>query len=340
MGRWVWFLAAAVIPFGAVVTGALGAKQSNRGANLAVYLVVAQQDTGCPAHIETLRADGRVLKVLGRAAPSWSGPAQWSADHSRIVWVGPHGVTTRRLSGGGTRVLARCSVNCGGQSFALSPDGHTVLVGGAGPHGYELVTVSVATGRQRLIASGGPAQTLVAKGWSPDGKSILYAHVSPNDVEAQIVVARRDGSRKRVVMRAKHPIGPPDAAWAPTGREISFAEQSGPMDAVHTRVGVLDLPSRRIHLIRIKNLGDGPVWSWDSTKLALAEEYGGIFTVGPTGRRLHTFRITAWRLAWGRTGLFIVPYGSRGDVYRSPDGLKPARRLFALKRQSILTLTP
>jgi dipeptidyl aminopeptidase/acylaminoacyl peptidase len=117
---------------------------------------------------------------------------------------------------------------------ALSPDGRRVVYGSvvAGTRSGATVDVSalfLADARDgahvaRLTACPGASCDEHGVAWSPDGREIAFVTTGA-DEQPQIAVAAADGSRTRILTRARGPLDTP--RWSPDGRQIAFLYSAG-----------------------------------------------------------------------------------------------------------------
>jgi hypothetical protein len=234
--------------------------------------------------LEVLNSAGRLVRVVasGLSTDQLYEPARWSPDGSMLAWLDAAGVNVAHADGTAKRLLAPlahphlCNP-CFFMSFAWSPDGRFILVGGAGFLTRSLAVVSVAGGRSRIIAKGSEYDQFIALGWANDGRSVVFAHVN-GDAWSDIDTAAADGSRRRVLYRNTYgrcddcsaPVLAPDGhafAWA----LVSYP--SGSAGPSRTDLSIVDVSTARVQNIDITEVGTGLngrlAWTADSRSIAL-----------------------------------------------------------------------
>ncbi len=175
---------------------------------------------------------------------SWLALVQ-GGDESRIVLMKPDGSRRRIL------VPAEFGV----QSPAWRPDGRAVAFVSSRRGNPGIFLADVETRRvQRLVARGRTGRGDPA--FSADGRFIAYTRSFRG---SDILVARADGSRPRVVFRDGRPNTEP--TWAPDGTRIAFVR--------NTRVAVVSVRTRRARLL---SPGDewasSPAWAPNGRSIA------------------------------------------------------------------------
>jgi dipeptidyl aminopeptidase/acylaminoacyl peptidase len=131
--------------------------------------------------------------------------------------------------------------------------------------------------------------------WSPDGERIAFVRGEvPPGGPGELWVIDADGSNGHVLLDQPLVDFP---AWSPDGTRIAF--ELGQWPDVH--VGVLDRATGVVH-----DLGPGfhPIWSRDSTKLAVSFVDGGFgaFMVEKPSLGTVIVHETGWAAAWSPDG--------------------------------------
>jgi Tol biopolymer transport system component len=241
--------------------------------------------TGRVQRLVSVAAPRRALTppLRGRAAPDLSvidPPAPvWSADGSRLAYIGRDGNTRIVPVGGGRLWTVRTSrlLFSGSTTLrvALSPHGTRVAV--TGPGRGSLVG-EVATGRVWWFAPGG-LDIEGGAAWSPDGRELVFAR-SDRRGNRQLRVARPDGSGL-IELTNDVPRDPyahfsnAEPVWSPDGTRIAFlSNRDGWNDWELLVVGADGRGERR--LTRGVSVSLPLTWSPDSRRIAFRGwGYGG-----------------------------------------------------------------
>jgi Tol biopolymer transport system component len=129
-----------------------------------------------------------------------------------------------------------------------------------------------------------------APAWSPDGDTLVLA--AEGEVEAELLLAGRDGSIQRVLARVSGPVA---FAWSPDGRQLAYtASTAGDPQSIYSSLALVDpeRPEERKE-IATQAFVVAFFWSPDSRKIAyftpnLEEDNPGGVTrnISQTGPRL------------------------------------------------------
>jgi Tol biopolymer transport system component len=333
-----------------VAAGALAGGARSRSAQApAKYLIVVATAPDYAAQPEIVDATGRIERMVGTAQHSQSWQAAWSPDRSQLAWVDDDGVSVERADGSAARRAvrrtARCRDVCAAMSFAWSPDGTRLLVGGAGAQTTRLVVAHLATGVISDVVRPRAYVEYRVVGWSGRGRSIAYIRYAGNPgtrscCRTELYVARADARRARRVFAAAESIhDPPYAGFSPGGRSLAFVtEARDPRDPPLAVVDVTTRVVRRIRTVRQVETA-APAWSPDSTRIAVA---GGssVATVSSRGRDARVLHVAASMVAWSPSHELTIVCGERA-VCASEDGAAPPKLLFRLPPgQAILSIDP
>lgn len=242
-----------------------------------------------PAHLVVFDISTGDLKNLGDKQWDYDSPDQWSPDGSQIVVARDGNLWLVRATDGATTYLTK------GEGTVWAPDGQMLAVfrgphsGGpqdyfqitfVTPEGHELHTISAGeipspkptlTPRPtdpgehewRLI-TGDSAPYFTGLAWSPDGQSLVYSIVSPDEERGDLFIINRDGSDRRRLTLAGYSTEP---SWSPRGDRIAYVFSSP-----YNIPGDLFLTTSRGECHLRLTEGGGiytPVWSPDGRKIAL-----------------------------------------------------------------------
>ena len=281
-------------------------------------------------------ATGRRERFVTRLGSSLGDPA-WSPNASRFAWTDWRGVHAERADGSGHRLLVKspCPYStCANYSFAWSPDGRSLVVGGAGRIGDRLVIASAETGkstdvtpaqrRRGCISFGDPTCVQYAViGWQR--RTIAYETNtqragSPAD---SIWVMGKDRKHPRLLRTFKDPIhDSPYAALSPDGSTVALVtEHRDPGDAAF---GPVDTATRELHVVRVDAGLEKPVWSPDG-RLAVSTP-SGIVILGARGTHRYSLHVRGAGLVWTRSDDLL--FRRDADLFVSDGGRRPPRLLF------------
>lgn len=154
----------------------------------------------------------------------------------------------------------------------------------------------------------GPATYLAKASWSPDGTRVAYTAPSATPNEADVLVARIDGSETHRVAVGFDPT------WAPTADRIAYVSGHYGSNELH----VVDADGTGD--IRLASGGVDYAPSWSSNELWLAmihhapEEFSSTLeVVGVDGRRVAAFHVTPNDYAWSPNG--AIAYSNATGIW-------------------------
>ena len=204
-----------------------------------------------------------------------AGDAVWSPDGTMLAFARAGELWLANADGSGVRRLTRTanvveSEPSWGGARTLT---YTATIGGA----RQIRVLRLPSGTTRRIAVGGGEEW--SSTFSADGKRLAF--VSTRLGAPAVFVARADGTEAELfhptVQEGETP--PSDVhhlSWSPDGRELAYAGAF----ADGTHVVVDDGITRSV-----LELGDFPVWSPRSVRLAFADATGNVAIVDPDGSR-------------------------------------------------------
>ncbi|CAG0932455.1 hypothetical protein TFLX_02595 [Thermoflexales bacterium] len=220
----------------------------------------------------------------------------WSTDGTQIVVARNGDLWLIRITDGNTAYLTK------GEGASWSPDGRMLAVFrgplSGGTPGYFQIAFVTPEGKELNAISAGmillpkPTSTLrptdpndhelmltmvsrnpyfTGLDWSPDGQSLVYSIVSPDEERGDLFVINRDGSG----LRRLTPVGySTEPTWSPRADRIIYA-----YSAPYNTPGDLIMTTSKgeCHLRLTQGSGvNTPVWSPDGRKIALSSS-GSIY---------------------------------------------------------------
>jgi Tol biopolymer transport system component len=140
--------------------------------------------------------------------------------------------------------------------------------------------------------------------WAPNGGRIVFERafgpiVDDNASALELVIARADGTRERVVRSFPLAGGgwePHGAQWSPNGRRLTVMLLNVSKPGTPSAIYVLKPDGTNLHQITPIRLNAGnPDWSPNGKRIVFNSQYEGqslaqIYTVRPDGTRLHRVR--------------------------------------------------
>jgi hypothetical protein len=314
------------------------------------YLVTAFASGSASPVVEIVDGHGKLQRVVAKAGHAPSLAARWSPDGSMLAWIAHDGLSVEQADGSGRKLLvpasAGCKDVCTGFSFAWSPDGASLAVGGAGLETNHLLIVSASSGQSADIAPVSRFTNYFVIGWTPDGHSLVYerrkgtlGHSGCCLLDIRTTDAK--GGHLRVVYRFPDPFYKGSfPSLAPDGSAIAFMTPSN--DGRKHLIRVVHLDSGAAHAIDLGVVYDqAPAWSPDSRRLAMSRLYGQVVTVDADGGKPRTLGIRGTSVSWtSRGGILILRGKDAGEVWSSGGGTT-ARKLFRLPdKLGIATIDP
>jgi len=246
----------------------------------------------------------------------------WSPDGSVIVFLSDRDGTSLRVMNPDGSDEHRIPWLPANTSYSFSRDWSHIAVWVNGQ-----LVVERLDGSDRVKL--GQATYLARASWSPDGTRVAFTAPSANPNEADVLVARIDGTETYHVAVGFYP------AWSPTGERIAYVAG--------------EYGKNELHLANADGSGDvriasggtelAPSWSPDGSRLAFvhqsAGEYGSTLEViRDNGSRLTSFHVTPSDYAWSPgagaiayssgTGIWIVDVRSGRKRRVSPTGYQVA----------------
>ena len=214
------------------------------------------------------------------------------------IWtIAAAGGHARRLVGGGGW----------DEEPAWSPDGSRIAFARSiftpgepdiGLKSLDVWTVAAdGRGRRKLTRDGSSSPD-----WSPDGRRLVLGRGDG------LVVVRRDGSRKRLIVRRDDPAAP---TWSPHGHLIAFIPPG--------ELRIVGATGRGQRLVaRGADSGGSPSWSPDGSRIAFAggRTVEGVFVVPWRGVRLRLLARDYVEPAWSPDGrrVALVRQGTPGEA--------------------------
>jgi Tol biopolymer transport system component len=322
----------------ALAATAIPAAAASRAAPAAHHYLVTAFGTGSASPVvEILDESGHVERVVARAGHSQSLGARWSPDGSLLAWIAQDGLSVERADGSGRKLLVAtaegCKGVCTGFSFAWSPDGRSLAVGGAGLETNHLLVVAASGGAGIDVAPVSKFTNYFVIGWTPDGRSLVYERRSGNLGQAgccrlDIRIADTDGGHTRIAYRFPDPFYKGSfPSLAPDGTAIAFMTPS--KDGRKHLIRVVNLARGTAHAVDLGVVYDqAPAWSPDSRRLAMSRLYGQVVTVAADGGHARTLGVRGTSVSWTKpAGILILRGKGAGQVWASR-GSGPARLLF------------
>src|SRR5919109_3302045 len=283
------------------------------------FVVVAFGLEGRPPQYDSLflvNPDGSAMRRLaGRVGLS---QPDWSADGSRIVFVGPgagRAGDIHVMDEDGSDIH-RLTVGSAEEAMpAWSPDGRTIAFV---RDGSLWVMDSDGTGQVRLLESADPRIYEAHPSWSPDGTRIAFVRpfdhgifdTCPTNTGTGVFIMDADGSDPH---RITNQGCRGRVAWSPSGESLAILGAGGAITLLAPDGERLrSFPPPGLPRDRIGFGTAGPVWSPDGRLLAFSIQ-GNIWTLEPTSGH--------WRQVTRDTGFAItdLDWGAAPPTETTPD---------------------
>ena len=244
------------------------------------------------------------------------------------------GIYLTNADGGGLHRLQNQPPNSFGPRW--SPDGRRLLIVSLGRSSIRLFVIGAEGGNRRLVLSGHRAgQTPGYADWSPDGTRIAVLRGTPCTRSflcnaSLYVFSLSSGAQDRI---AHGVLGLSPPAWAPNGRLIAFAGETGGLFVVS--------PNGDSQRQITGGFGAWPVWSPDGRSIAftLLGKRTRTYTVGLDGRdRQLLLAGDSAAVSWSHDGKRIAfTRGSySGDLYTADGDGGHATRITRDRRDETL----
>ena len=167
--------------------------------------------------------------------------------------------------------------------------------------------------------------------WSPDGKRIVFVHVSLSGTDGQLEIhaMNADGSdSKRIVDPAKRPAQDEHPAWSPDGKQIAFTTTRDGNQEIY----LCDADGSNLRRITSHpSIDSHPTWSSDGKKIAFTSSRFGNMEIcvmnadGSDIRRLTDHPAMDYQPKWSPDGKWIAFTSTRDGNYEiyiiRPDGM-------------------
>jgi TolB protein len=239
-------------------------------------------------------ADEILLRLTGTRGPF----------DTRIAFISTRGGRAKELwvmnfDGSGLKQLTRNgTINL---SPRWSPNGAELLYTSYRDRRPKLYEMDVATGRDRVVASG--RGVTIGGSFSPDGQQIAISREESKGNSDIVLLDSNGGLIERVTEDEAIDVSP---TWSPDGRRLAFCSSRGGSPQIY----VLDLASRQSRRVSMQgSYNTQPVWSPAGDRIAYTGRVGG-------GR----FQIFVVEVANGGVRQVTSSGGDNVDPAWSPDG--------------------
>ncbi|HUF25737.1 MAG TPA: hypothetical protein VMM18_02050 [Gemmatimonadaceae bacterium] len=265
---------------------------------------VAQTATGAQVTLHDVGLE-RVAEQQSFPIPAGFGSPQWRmavhgvADEMERWITGVRGIAQTRVlfvRAGRVYVIDSDGANErpltdeeSASSPAWHPDGRHIAYSSQSDAGTRIHVRDLATGQVRAVtATPGPLN--ITPIFSPDGRSLVYAHGRDDEANLVLVPALGQGAARRVTVSrgAQANVSP---SFSPDGRRIAYtSDRSG-----HPEVYISDIDGTNAELLTPFAFGDqyyrsNPDWSPDGRAIAFMSQIDGRFQVMTINLRTRAIR--------------------------------------------------
>jgi TolB protein len=234
---------------------------------------------------------------VGVNSPAWRHAVHGISDEIERLITGTRGIAQTRVAfvragrvyvvdsdGAGERALSES----GALSPAWHPSGQYITYSQFAELGTNIIVHDLWGGSARRLAAA-PRGLNMTPEFSPDGRSILFAHGVDAGTDLYMADAFAGGSARRItVSRGSDNVSP---SFSPDGRRIAFT--TGRLG--HPEVYIVDVDGSNAELLTPFNFGDqnyrsNPAWSPDGRQVAFQSQIAGRFQIMVINLRDRTVR--------------------------------------------------
>ncbi len=223
---------------------------------------------------------------VGLNSPAWRHAVHGISDEIERLITGTRGIAQTRIAfvrGGRVYVIdsdgagERAISDGGALSPSWHPSGQYIAYSQFVDLGTSVVVHDLWSGSARRLSAAPRGLNMTPK-FSPDGRSLLFAHGTEGGTDLYIADAFGGGSASRVTVgRGSDNVSP---SFSPDGRRIAFT--TGRLG--HPEVYIVDSDGSNAELLTPFNFGDqnyrsNPAWSPDGRQVAFQSQIVGRFQV-------------------------------------------------------------